>query len=94
MKADLSHNGLTLQVQDCLIVYCNLSYIKLGSTTIDQERTMKASEVAGVKKRKRTMPRSSGFSSSSAPLKYHMVYIAPMEQPYRPPQFQGNRQQY
>jgi hypothetical protein len=73
MKAELSHNGLTLQVQDFLIIYCNLSYIKLGSTTIDQEGTMKASEVAGVKKRKRTMLGSSGFSSSSAPLKYHMV---------------------
>jgi hypothetical protein len=34
----------------------NLSYNNLASTAIDQEGTMRASEAAEEKKRKRTMP--------------------------------------
>jgi hypothetical protein len=81
MKVKLFRQGLIIQLQDRLILSPTLSYNKLASTTIDQEGTMRACEVAEEKKRKRTMPGSSGGSSSGAPLKYNMVYTSPMGQP-------------
>jgi hypothetical protein len=55
-----------------------LSYNKLASATIDQERMMKAIVEADEKKRKRMMPGSGGSGSSSdAPPKYRMVYTPP-----------------
>jgi hypothetical protein len=45
----------------------NLCYNDLDSTTIDQEGTMRACEVAEEKKRKRTMSGPTGGSSSGAP---------------------------
>jgi hypothetical protein len=72
-KANLFRNGHTIQLQDCLVQSPNLSYKDLASAAIDQERTMKACAVAEGKKR--IMPGSSeSGGSSSAPLKYHMVY--------------------
>jgi hypothetical protein len=65
----------------------SLSYNELASTTIDQERMMKAITEADEKKRKRMMPRSAGSGSSSgAPPKYHMVYTLPGGQLRRPQQ--------
>jgi hypothetical protein len=80
-KGELFHKGLTIQLQDHLILSQNLSYNELASAAIDQEGTMKACEVAEEKKRKRTMPGPSGGSSSGALLKYHMIYIPPAGQP-------------
>jgi hypothetical protein len=73
-KVELFHKGLTIQLQDHLILSPNLSYNKLASTAIDQEGTMKSCEAAEEKKRKRTMPGSYGGSSSGAPSKYRLVY--------------------
>jgi hypothetical protein len=73
----------------------NLSYNELASAAIYQEGTMMACEAAEEKKRKQTMPRSSGGSSSGAPLRYRMIYTPLVGQPHwPPPQFWGNRQQY
>jgi hypothetical protein len=69
-KAELYRKGLTIHLQDCLILSPNLSYNDLASAAIDQEGTMRAYEAAVEKKMKRTMPGSSGGSSSGAPLKY------------------------
>jgi hypothetical protein len=43
-KAKLFHKGLTIQLQDRLILSQNLSYNELASVAIDQEGTMKAYE--------------------------------------------------
>jgi hypothetical protein len=51
-KAELFRKGLTIQLQDRLILSQNLSYNELASAAIDQEGTMKACEVAEEKKRK------------------------------------------
>jgi hypothetical protein len=52
-KAELFRKGLTIQLQDRLILSQNLSCNELASAAIDQEGTMKACEVAEEKKRKR-----------------------------------------
>jgi hypothetical protein len=51
-KVELFYKGLTMQLQDRLIHFPNLTYNELASATIDQEGTMKACEVAKEKKRK------------------------------------------
>jgi hypothetical protein len=90
-KAELFHKGLTIQLQDRLILSQNLSYNELASATIDKEGTMKACEAVKEKKRKRAVSGPSGGSSSGAPPKYHMIYTPPAGQPLRPlPQFWGN----
>jgi hypothetical protein len=65
-----------------------------ASTTNDQEGTMMACEAVEEKKRKRTMLGPIGGSSSSAPPKYRMVYMLPMGQPRRPPQFWCNHPRF
>jgi hypothetical protein len=76
-KAGLFRKGLTIQLQDRLILSQNLSYNKLASAAIDQEGTMKACEVAIEKKRKRAVSGPSGGNSSGAPPKYRMIYTPP-----------------
>jgi hypothetical protein len=76
-KAELFHKGITIQLQDRLILSQNLSYNDLASAAIDQEGTMRACDVTEEKKKKRTMLGSSGGSSSGAPLKYRLVYTPP-----------------
>jgi hypothetical protein len=76
-KAELFHKGLTIQLQDHLILYHNLSYKELASAAIDQEGTMKACEAVEEKKRKRAVSGPSGGSSSGAPPKYRMIYTPP-----------------
>jgi hypothetical protein len=97
-KAELFRKGLTIQLQDRLILSHNLSYNELASAASDQEGTMKACEVAKEKKRKRAVSGPSEGSSSGAPPKYRMIYTPPAGQPRRPPpQFWGNcpqQQQY
>jgi hypothetical protein len=77
-KAELFRKGLTIQLQDHLILSQNLSYNELASAAIDKEGTMKASEAAEETKRKRVVPGPSRGSSSSAPLMYHMIYTPPV----------------
>jgi hypothetical protein len=75
-KANLYHAGFTIHLQEHLVH--ELSYNKLASAAIDQERMMKAVAEADEKKRKRMMPGSAGSGSSSgAPPKHHMVYTPP-----------------
>jgi hypothetical protein len=78
-KAELFHKGLTIQLQDRLILCQNLSYNELATAAIDQEGTMKAYEVAEEKKRKREVSGPSGGSSSGALLKYCMIYTPPAD---------------
>jgi hypothetical protein len=80
-KVELFCKGLTIQLQDRLILSPTLSYNEQDSTTIDQEGTMRACEAVEERKRKRTVPGSSRGSSSGAPLKYHMIYTPPTVQP-------------
>jgi hypothetical protein len=70
-KAELYCKGLTIQLQDCLILFPNMTYIELASATTNQEGTMRSYEA--VEDRKRTMPGPTGCSSSGAPLKYCVV---------------------
>jgi hypothetical protein len=80
-KAELYRKGQNIQLQDCLIQNLSLSYNDLANTAIDQEGTMKACEAVEEKKGKRTMSGPTVGSSSSAPLKYRMVYMPPVGQP-------------
>jgi hypothetical protein len=84
-KAELNHTGFTIQLQDHLILFPNLSYNNLASANTDEEGTMRACEAA--EEKKWTMLGSSGGSSNGAPPKYHMVYMPPTGQPRRPLQF-------
>jgi hypothetical protein len=66
-KVELFRKGLTIQLQDRLILFQNMSYNELASVAIDQEGTMKACEAAEEKKRKKAVSGPSGGSSSGAP---------------------------
>jgi hypothetical protein len=91
-KAELLRKGLTIQLQDRLILSQNLLYNELTSAAIDQEGTMNACEAAKEKKRKRAVSGPSGGSSSGALPKYRIIYTPPAGQPcHPPPQFWGNR---
>jgi hypothetical protein len=80
-KAELFLKGLTIQLQDHLILSPDLSYNELTSATIDLEGMMKAYVEA--REKKRIIHGSSGSGrSSSAPPKYHMVYTPPIRQPH------------
>jgi hypothetical protein len=96
-KANLYHEGMTIQLQDCLVQSHNLSYNDLASVAIDQGRTMKAIAKAKEKKRKGMMPGSSvSGASSGAPPMYRMAYT-PLGGLLCRPQHQqnwGNRPQY
>jgi hypothetical protein len=83
-KAYLFRKGLTIELQDHLILSQNLSYNELASNAIDQEGTIKPCEAAEEKKRKRAVSGPSGGSSSGAPLKYRMIYTPPVGQPVIP----------
>jgi hypothetical protein len=84
-KANLYRVGLTIHLQERLMQFASLSYNELASVVIDQERMMKVVVEADEKKRKRMIPGSaSSGSSTSAPLKYCMVYAPPGGQLRRP----------
>jgi hypothetical protein len=87
MKTELYRKGINIQLLDHLIHNLNMSYNDLTSTATDQEGIMKACEAAEDKKRKRTMPWPIGGRSTRSPPKFGIVYMPPMEQPRRPPQF-------
>jgi hypothetical protein len=84
-KVELFRKGLTIQLQDRLILSQNLSYNELASAAIDQEGTMKACEAAEEKTGKRAVSGPSGGGSISAPPKYRMIYTPPAGQRRRPP---------
>jgi hypothetical protein len=89
-KANLYRAGLTIHLHKHLVHLSSLSYNKLASATIDQQRMMKAFAEANEKKRKRMIPGSTGSgSSNSAPPKYCMVYTPPGGQLHRPQQQQN-----
>jgi hypothetical protein len=89
-KANLYRAWLTIHLQEHLVHLSSLSYNKLASVAIDQERMMKAIAEADEKRRKRMTPGSAGSGSSSvAPPKYHMVYIPPGGQLHRQQQQQN-----
>jgi hypothetical protein len=73
-KVELFRKGLTIQLQDRLILFQRLSYNELVSAVIDQENTIRACEASEEKKRKMTMSGSSRGGSNGAPLKYHSLY--------------------
>jgi hypothetical protein len=77
-KDELFRKGLTIQLQDRLILSQNLSYNELANAAIDQEDTMKACEAAEEKKWKRAVSEPSGGSSNGAPPKYRMIYTPPV----------------
>jgi hypothetical protein len=86
-KANVFRNGLTVQLQDRLNMFPNLTYNELASAAIDNEGSMKACAEAEDRKRKKIMPGPSGSSGSSgAPPKYRMVYTPPSGQLRRPQQ--------
>jgi hypothetical protein len=96
-KANLYRAGLTIHLQERLMHLSILSYNKLVSEAIDQERMMKSVAEADEKKRKRMMSGSAGSGSSSgAPPKYLMVYSPPGGQLRRSQQQQnwGHRPQF
>jgi hypothetical protein len=69
-KANLFHNGLTIPLQDRVVLSTNLSYNELASAAIDQKRLMNAVAEADEKKRNRMMTGSSTSGGSSiAPAK-------------------------
>jgi hypothetical protein len=77
-KANLYHAGLTIHLQEHLVQFASLSYNKLASAAIDQERMMKVVAKADEKNKKRMVPGSADSGSSSGALsKYHMVYTPP-----------------
>jgi hypothetical protein len=77
-KANMYRAEHTIHLHECLVHLSSLSYNKLASAAIDQERMMKAVTEADEKKKKRMIPGSaSSGSSSGAPPKYHMVYTPP-----------------
>jgi hypothetical protein len=93
-NAELFRKGLTIQLQNRLILSQNLSYNELASAAIDQEGTMKACEAVKEKKRKRAVSGPSGGSSRGASLKYRLIYTPPTGQPrHPPPQFWDNHPQ-
>jgi hypothetical protein len=98
-KANLYCAALTIHLQERLVQFASLSYNKLMSVAIDQERMMKVVAKANEKKRKRKrmMCGSAGSGSfSGVPPKYRMVYTPLEGQLHRLQQQQnwGNRQQF
>jgi hypothetical protein len=62
--------GLSIHLQECLILFASLLYNELASAAIDQEKMMKAVAEVDEKKRKKKIPGSaSSGSSSGAPPK-------------------------
>jgi hypothetical protein len=87
-KVELFLKGLTIQLQDHLNLFPNLSYNKLASVVTDKDGSMKACAKAEETKRKRIMPRSLGSGGSR-------VYTPPIGQSRQPPQqYWGNHPEY
>jgi hypothetical protein len=73
-KAELFRKGLSLLLQDRLVLFCDVSFNALVSTVIYQEGTYRALLDEEEKKRKRVISGPSEDSTGCAPLKYPLVY--------------------
>jgi hypothetical protein len=73
-KAELFRSGLSLQLQDRLVLHHDLSFNALLSVVIEQEGLYQAVLVEEEKMRKRALSGSSGDSTEGPPLKYRLVY--------------------
>jgi hypothetical protein len=73
-KAELFRNGLNLQLQDHLVLHCDMSFDAFVSAVIDQEGLYQAVLVEQEKMRKRALSRHSEDSIEGVAPKYHLVY--------------------
>jgi hypothetical protein len=73
-KAELFRRGLSLLLQARLVQFPDMSFNALMSATIEQEGTYRALLAEEDEKRKRVMSGPLKNSTTSAPLKYRLVY--------------------
>jgi hypothetical protein len=73
-KAELFRNGLSLQLQDCLVLHYELSFDALVSAVIDQEGLYQAILAEEEKMRKRALSGPSEDSTEGTPPMYRLVY--------------------
>jgi hypothetical protein len=73
-KAELFRNGLSLQLQDRLVLHHDLSFDALVSVVIEQEGLYQAVLAEEEKMRKGALSGPSEDSTKGAPPKYHLVY--------------------
>jgi hypothetical protein len=73
-KVELFRNGLSLQLQDCLVLQRDLSFDTLVSVVIDQDGLYKAILAEKEKMRKRALLGPLEDSTLGAPPKYSLVY--------------------
>jgi hypothetical protein len=73
-NAELFQNELSMQLQDRLVLFPDLSYNTLASAAIDEEGTIWACAETDEKKKKRVMSELSRGGSGGTPPKYHLVY--------------------
>jgi hypothetical protein len=76
-KAKLFRKGLSAQLQECLVLFCDLTFNAMVSATIDQEGASHTCLDMEEKKRKMVMSGPFAGSSGGAPLRYHLVYTPP-----------------
>jgi hypothetical protein len=73
-KAELFRKGLSLPLQDRLVLFRDLSFNALVSAMIEQEGNYRALLVEEEEKRKRVVSRPSEDTTGGAPPMYHLVY--------------------
>jgi hypothetical protein len=73
-NAELFKNGLSLQLQDRLVLHRDLSFDALVSVVIEQEGLYQAVLAEEEKMRKRTLLGPSEDSTEDTPPKYRLVY--------------------
>jgi hypothetical protein len=73
-KVGLFRNGLSLQLQDRLVLHHDLSFDALVSVVIEPEGFYQVVLVEEEKMRKRALSEPSEDSTAGAPPKYHLVY--------------------
>jgi hypothetical protein len=72
-KTELFRRGLSLPLQDHLVLFCDMPFNALMSAMIEQEGTYIALLAEEEEKRKRVMSGPSEDSTEGAPLKYCLV---------------------
>jgi hypothetical protein len=75
-RQNCSLKGLSAQLREHLILFCEPTFNTLVSAAIDQKGASHSSMDTEKMKRKRVMPGPSG----GAPPKYHLVYASPTRQ--------------
>jgi hypothetical protein len=73
-KAELFIKGLSLPLQDRLVLFRDVSFNALVSATIEQEGICRALLIEEEEKRKRAVSGPLKDSTAGAPPKYHLVY--------------------